>query len=85
VKPIEPFSAARFWGGLWYRVGEAELFSLVVLLFVAGSSGAKTQATLRGPLVLLTALLLGMFVKTGESLIHGLSDKLFGAIRALVK
>jgi hypothetical protein len=86
VTPIEPFSAARFWGGLWYRVGEAMLFALVILLFVAGSGGAAPSGVSpKGPMVLLAALLLGMFVKAAESLISGLADKLFASIKAFVK
>jgi hypothetical protein len=77
----EPFDAARFWGGLWFRVGEALLFTLVVFLFGGGASLGK----LTGASLLLGSLLLGMFVKTGEGLISGIADKLFSAVKELVK
>jgi len=79
--PAEPFEAARFWGGLWFRVGEALLFSLVVFLFAAAPGAGKSG----GAWLLLMALLLGMFVKTGESLVAGLADRVFAAARQLVK
>jgi hypothetical protein len=81
VKRLEHFDSAQFWGGLWFRMGEALLFTLVVFLFVVGSTLGKTT----GAWLLLLSLLLGMFVKTGESLVSGLADKLFAAVKAIVK
>ena len=77
----EPFNSTQFWGGLWFRAGEAMLFTLVVFLAITGASLQK----MTGASLLLMSLLLGMFVKTGESLIAGMADKLFSAVKTLVK
>jgi hypothetical protein len=75
----EPFDTNRFWGGLWFRLGEAVLFTLVVFLLGVGST------KLTGASLLLVALLLGMFVKTGEGLIAGIAEKVFAAVSTIVK
>lgn len=79
--PREPFCAPRFWAGLWFRIGEALLFALIAFLIVKSPS-LKTWA---GTTLLLVSLLLGMFVKSGESLIAGLAFRVFNAIQELVK
>lgn len=77
----ERFDKTRFWGGLWFRIGEGLVFTLVIFLIVIGSSSPATS----GAYLLLASLLLGMFVKTGEGLIAGLADKFFAAAKAIVK
>jgi hypothetical protein len=81
VRAPEPFDASRFWAGLWYRLGEAIVFALV--LFLLGY--ANYANGLRGATLLLVALLIGMFVKTGETLIAGLTRKVFAAVESFVK
>jgi hypothetical protein len=77
---FEEFKAAEFWGGLWYRLGEAVLFTVVVFFL---SKSVTTSTNNAAPLPLI-ALFLGMFVKTGERLIFGAAKRVFAAAQTLV-
>lgn len=69
----EGFLPEMFWAGFWFRVGEAIVFTLVIFLFVmAGSSAADYLTWLP-----VYALLMGMFVSSGEVLVFGTAHKLF--------
>jgi hypothetical protein len=74
----DPFDRRVFWGGLWFRIGEAVLFNLVFFLVFRYY---RPDSYLLLPLV---SLLIGMFLKTGESLISGIATRLFASIQALV-
>lgn len=63
--PIEPFRERVFWAGMWYRIGEAVLFGVV--LFLVLLSFAEEHLLL----LPLASLLVGMFLKPGERLING--------------
>jgi len=75
---LEPFDRRMFWGGLWFRIGEAILFNLVFFLVF------RYYAPSNFLLLPLVSLLVGMFLKTGESLISGIADRVFASIQALV-
>jgi len=78
----EPFSAARFWGGLWYRLGEAALFTLVMFWLVWRSADPKHDSTpMNYTWLPIVSLFLGMFVKSGESLVFAIAHGLFEAVR----
>ena len=77
----EPFSQARFWAGLWFRIGEAILFALIFFLIAK----APNLKSISGAALLLASLIVGMFVKSGETLIAGIADRVFNAVQALVK
>jgi hypothetical protein len=74
---LEPFDASLFWGGLWFRIGEALIFTAVLFLFV------RVYANDRYLLLPLVALLVGMFLKSGERLIAGMANRLFAAFTQL--
>jgi copper chaperone CopZ len=74
----EPFDRRMFWGGLWFRIGEAILFNLVFFLIF------RYYAPDNVLLLPLVSLLVGMFLKTGESLISGIAERVFASIQALV-
>ena len=80
---VDAFDYHRFWGGVFYRMGEAIVFALVVFLFVRWSEDTFDPTTERT--VLLAALVMGMFVKPAELLVNGLAQRLFAAINAFVK
>jgi len=93
------FSNTRFWAGMWYRLGEAVLFSLVLFLllrsgmFGGGGGGGAGESAANQPQswaitdtsLLVMALLLGMFVKPAEQLINGLAVRLLKGVEAMVK
>jgi hypothetical protein len=74
----EPFDRSLFWGGLWFRLGEAVLFNLVFFLLL------RTYAPERYLVLPLVSLLVGMFLKAGETLISGIATRVFAAFEALV-
>ena len=76
---FEEFSTPMFWSGLWYRLGEAVLFTIVFFLVLRRFSGPSGMYWL--PVV---ALLLGMFVTSGERLVFGLAKRVFAAMETLV-
>ena len=81
VNPLSPefrFSERMFWAGLWFRIGEAVTFSLVLFLLIR----QFTEIDLL--LLPLLALLVGMFLKAGERLITGIAMRLFAAFEQLV-
>jgi hypothetical protein len=74
----EAFDRRLFWGGLWFRIGEAILFNLVFFLVL------RTYAPNQYLLLPLVSLLVGMFLKAGESLVSGIATRVFASIQALV-
>lgn len=75
------FDVAAFWGGFWYRLGEAVLFTIVAFLAFARFSTDPAGNLFSLPIA---ALLLGMFIRTGEQLIFGLSKRLLLCAQALI-
>lgn len=76
---FEQFDHSGFWSGLWYRLGEAVLFTVVFFLVLRRfypASGALWLPVL--------ALFLGMFVKSGERLVFGLAKRVFAAVSTLL-
>jgi hypothetical protein len=92
----EAFDSDYFWGGLWYRMGEAVLFTLVIFLFVrmpyvkqvaatAGATAQPAQAVETYDLMIpILGLLMGMFIRTGERLVFGLAERVFAAASVLL-
>jgi hypothetical protein len=74
----DPFDRRVFWGGLWFRLGEAILFNLVFFLVL------RYYADTQFLILPLVSLLVGMFLKTGESLVSGIATRVFAAIQALI-
>jgi hypothetical protein len=75
---IEIYDQYKFWSGTWFRLGEAVLFTVVFFLAL------RREATDSDRLLPLIALLLGMFVTTGETLVFGLAQRVLHAAVALV-
>src|SRR5258708_2226450 len=72
------YSATKFWSGLSFRLGEAVLFTVVFFLALRHYVPDGDQ------LLPLIALLLGMFVTTGETLVFGLAQPRLQGAAALV-
>jgi hypothetical protein len=81
-----PFDSNVFWGGLWYRIGEAVLFTLVFLLIIHWKyKGDLLKTSTEYDLLLpLLALILGMFIKTGERIVFGTAERIFAAATAML-
>ena len=81
----EDFDANLFWAGLWFRLGEALSFNLVLfLLILTIDFNAPEDA---GSLLIwlpLMSLLVGMFLKPGEKMVFGIAERMFAAFSALV-
>ena len=73
---IEPYDPRQFWSGLFYRSGQAVLFSLVIYFL------SLTDEDFDGVTLLLVVLFLGMFVKSAETALLGLADGMFNKIKA---
>lgn len=74
----ERFDRSKFWAGLWFRLGEAVLFNLVLFLVI------RNYAPDESLLLPIGSLFVGMFLKSGEQMISGLADRLFAALAALI-
>ncbi|RNC81003.1 MAG: hypothetical protein ED559_04150 [Phycisphaera sp.] len=81
----EQFDPNLFWAGLWFRMGEAVVFNLVLFLFII-TINVDAQEDARSLLVWLPlmSLLVGMFLKAGEQMIFGIAQRVFAAFSALV-
>lgn len=79
----KPYDRMRLWSGLWYRLGEAILFALVIFL-VIHSTEEEVPGNIEA-LLLLVGLLMGMFVKPAELLVNGLALRVLEAVKSLVK
>ncbi|MEE8583399.1 MAG: fibronectin type III domain-containing protein [Acidobacteriota bacterium] len=75
------FDVEKFWSGFWFRLGESVLFALVLFLaIIAFQENPDKYLAYLIP----TALLIGMFVKTGERLIFGLAERIFAMMRGIL-
>jgi hypothetical protein len=70
----EEFNPGKFWGGLCFRVGEAMLFSLVMILIFRGVGLANIEAKSASSLPVV-CLFMGMFIEPFEKLIGTLSSR----------
>jgi hypothetical protein len=73
-----PFDARLFWAGLWFRIGEALVFNLVFFLVFRYNMPSQYL------LLPLVSLLVGIFLKSGETLVSGIAERIFAALKALV-
>lgn len=77
------YDIRAFWAGTWFRLGEAVLFT--VLFFLAFYTHMLPVTENLGPYSLpFIALFLGMFVKSAEKMVQGMSERVLGMIDALV-
>jgi hypothetical protein len=76
----ELFDREAFWGGLWFRLAEAIVFTIAVFLYLRfqGSESAIKYLPMIG-------LFIGMTVKSSEALVFGLADRLLASITSFVK
>jgi hypothetical protein len=77
--PIVPFDERIFWAGLWFRLGSAVVFTVVIFLALLYKGYAQALNIM--PFV---ALLVGLSVKGAENLIAGITTRIFDAINGLV-
>jgi hypothetical protein len=75
----EDFDSHAFWSGAFFRIGEAVLFTLVFFWLIWSSEG--TQYVIWLPVL---ALFVGMFVKTGETIIFNLGMRILYATNAFL-
>jgi hypothetical protein len=82
----EPYDPRKFWGGLWYRTGEAILFTVAFVFVLRYGPGkpAEDGGLVGDQWLPLVGLFLGMFVKSGEALIFGLAQRVLQAASGLV-
>ncbi len=78
LKTAEVFDYSTFWGGLWFRIGEAIIFTTAIFVALT-CAGHQT-----GCVLLLLSLFVGMFLKSGEALIAGLATRVFASFSQLV-
>lgn len=86
--PHEAFDEHRFWGGLFVRMGEAIVFTLVAFLAILArrqnGQGFGESSDGRWIVLLpLMGLLFGMFIKPAERVIFGAAEKIFDAVASL--
>ncbi len=85
---VESFDESRFWGGLWFRLGQAVLYTLVFFIVLwSGLPGTGNgEGAITGSMVVMpvVGLLIGMFVKAGEALVAGVAERILNAVSALV-
>jgi hypothetical protein len=85
------YRSTKFWGGLWYRVGEAVLFALVIYIVMTVDGPQDGKPGEPGPYsaglvwILALSLIVGMFIKPAEVLINGVGTRLLKAVEALIK
>jgi hypothetical protein len=75
----EPFDAHAFWSGAFFRIGEAVLFTFTFFWIIW--SWKSTEYLVWLPVL---ALFVGMFVKTGETVIFRLGTRILFAADALL-
>lgn len=78
-QPEIHFDRNVFWGGLWFRLAEAIVFTIAVFLFMQFQG--SQQAIKYLPMI---GLFIGMTVKSSEALIFGLAERLLASITSLV-
>jgi hypothetical protein len=78
-KTVEPFDAHAFWSGAFFRIGEAVLFTFTFFWIIW--SWKSTEYLVWLPVL---ALFVGMFVKTGETVIFRLGTRILFAADALL-
>jgi hypothetical protein len=76
---VEPFDAHAFWGGAFFRVGEAILFTFAFFWLIWTSELYDKLVWL--PVI---ALFVGMFVRAGEAIVFRLGMRLLSAVEALL-
>ncbi len=86
VRRAEPFSGTAFWGGLWFRLGQAVIYTLLLFWFAwkFGSVSNEKQDgfALDYTWLPLMSLMCGMFVKSGEKLFSSIAIRIFQAVSA---
>lgn len=90
----DEFDDGRFWSGLWYRIGEAILFTVVFYLVLhrfitPASSNSPLDPTKVQPKDVdlwtpILGLLVGMFIQSGERIVYGVAQRAFAAVSALL-
>jgi len=78
----EEFKEGKFWGGLWFRLGESVLFSLVAILLFRGAGISEPGSGFFISLPI-TCLLMGMFIETAETFVSSASARMLAAVTAL--
>jgi hypothetical protein len=79
-KPTEePFDTHAFWSGAFFRIGEAVLFTFAFFWLIWTS--ASTELLVWLPVL---ALFVGMFVKTGETIVFRLGLRILSATEAFL-
>lgn len=74
------FDRNIFWGGLWFRLAEAIVFTIAVFLFLQFQGWRDAIKYM--PMI---ALFIGMTVKSSEALIFGAAERLLASVTGLVQ
>ena len=78
----EPFHRDLFFGGLWFRMGQAVLYTILLFLVMRSELGAPTGFT--ESMMPLLALLIGMYVKTAETVFRAFGLRVLQVLQVLV-
>lgn len=77
---VEPFDVHAFWGGAFFRVGEAVLFTFC-FFWLAWTSPTSRAQVVWLPLL---GLFVGMFVRMGEAIVFRLGMRVLKAVETLL-
>jgi hypothetical protein len=77
--PIIQFDERIFWAGLWFRLGEAVVFTVVVFLALFYEHFSEGLSWM--PFI---SLIIGISVKAAENLIAGITERVLDSVKALV-
>lgn len=89
---IDTFDIRLFWSGYWYRLAQAEVYTVAAFLIVWGL-GAPPPSTIevdRPPpfdmywWLPLAALFIGLFVKAAERVVAGLAERAVAVVNAML-
>ena len=73
----EDFHRGKFWTGMLFRIGEAVIFTLVFVLIGSFQVAQQQEPLIHYKVLPVLGLFMGMFVKTGETVIFGLAAAVF--------
>jgi len=73
------FSQGKFWGGIWFRLGQAVLYTAGLYLLIEINVIEIAESY-----VVPLALFVGMFVKSAERLFYGISQRLFAMVEVMI-
>jgi peptidoglycan/LPS O-acetylase OafA/YrhL len=78
------FHRGKFWSGMFFRIGEAVIFTLVFVLICAYQVAQEQEPVFAHQSLPVLGLFVGMFVKSGETVVFGLAVAVFELAKRIV-